>query len=108
MNGDEQPSEMEFTTARFWVKICDLPMKKKTMAFAELLGSKLGNFVDVEEEDILAPSKYLKVRVDVDITKPLLRGMRVNVQSQPKWVAVKYVKLPDYCYACMWPHWPCL
>jgi len=31
MNGDEQPSEMEFTTARFWVKICDLPMKK-TMA----------------------------------------------------------------------------
>jgi len=99
MDGNKQPSEIEFSVARFWVKVCDLPMKKKTYAYAEALASKLGAFVEVDEEDLLAPSKYLKVKVDIDITKPLLRGLRIRVGDELKWIPFKYVKLPEFCYA---------
>ncbi|KAJ8441714.1 hypothetical protein Cgig2_019101 [Carnegiea gigantea] len=96
MHGLEQPSEMTFIK----IKACDLLMKKKTYEFDESMASKFGDFVDVDEEDILAPSKYLKFRADVDITKPLRCGMMVNVKGVPKWVGFKYVKLPDFCYGC--------
>ena len=46
-------------------------MKKKTYDFERVMASKFGAFMDVDEEDVLAPSKYLKFRVDVDVTKPL-------------------------------------
>lgn len=45
----EQPSEMIFSRVRFWVKACDLPMKKKTYDFAQVMASKFGDFVDVDE-----------------------------------------------------------
>ena len=75
---------MTFSKVRLWIKACDLPMKKKTYEFTESMASKFSDFMDVDEEDILALSKYLKFRADVDITKPLCRGMMVNVGSVPK------------------------
>ena len=32
---------------------------------------QLGDFVDVEEKYLLEPSKYLRIKVDVDKTRPL-------------------------------------
>ncbi|KAJ8442465.1 hypothetical protein Cgig2_022348 [Carnegiea gigantea] len=91
LKGDEKPSEVGFSAVRFWVKVCDLPMRRKTYAFAKFLGHK---------KDILTPSKYLKLLVDVDITKPLWRGMQINIEGKPKWVELRYIKLSDYYYAC--------
>ncbi|KAJ8441477.1 hypothetical protein Cgig2_008738 [Carnegiea gigantea] len=100
MIGLEQPSEMNFSRIRFWVKAYDLPMKKKTYDFAQVLVLKFRDFVDVDEEDVLASSIYLKFRVDVDVTKPLHHDIMVNVGGNPKWISFKYVKLPDFCYGC--------
>ena len=100
MIGLEQPSKMNFPKASFWIKACYLLMKKKTYDFAQTTTSKFGDFVDVDEEDVLAPSKYSKFWVDIDVTKPLHRGMMVNVRGVLKWVSFKYVKLPDFCFGC--------
>ncbi|KAJ8442816.1 hypothetical protein Cgig2_016282 [Carnegiea gigantea] len=81
MHGLEQPSEMTFSKVRLWVKACDLLMEKKTHD-AETMASKFGDFVDVDEEDILAPSKYLKFRANIDITRPLRHGMMVNAMKK--------------------------
>ncbi|KAJ8423987.1 hypothetical protein Cgig2_009195 [Carnegiea gigantea] len=51
MIGLEQPSEMNFSKANFWIKACYLLVKKKTYDFT---ASKFGDFVDVDEEDVLA------------------------------------------------------
>jgi len=53
MIGLEQPSEMNFSKVRFWVKAYDLPMKKKTYDFAHVIVSKFEDFVDVDEEDVI-------------------------------------------------------
>ncbi|KAJ8433606.1 hypothetical protein Cgig2_016536 [Carnegiea gigantea] len=98
MLGFEQPSKMNFSKVRFWIKACDLPMNKKTYEFPEAMLSKFGDFANDDEHDVLAPTKYLKFHVDIDITKSLRHGMMVNVGGVPKWISFKYVKLPDFCY----------
>ncbi|KAJ8426113.1 hypothetical protein Cgig2_031780 [Carnegiea gigantea] len=38
--------------------------------------------------------------VDIDITKLLRRGVRITADGNPIWIRLKYVRLPDFCYAC--------
>lgn len=45
----EVPSEVEFLTAWFWVKVYDVLGKKQPSSFAQLLASHLGEFVSCDE-----------------------------------------------------------
>ena len=49
----------------------------------------------------LAWGPFLRIRVDVDITKPLMRGKMIQIEGMEKgWVHFKYERLPIYCYRC--------
>nr|POE99950.1 hypothetical protein CFP56_68859 [Quercus suber] len=49
----------------------------------------------------LAWRPILRIRVDIDITKPLMRGKMVQIEGMEKgWVHFKYERLPIYCYRC--------
>ena len=100
MTGLEQPSEVVFSTARFCVKAYDVPALKQTYNFAKFLGSQLGVFVDCVEDAVGGIDKSLNFRVDIDVSKPLRRGIRTIVGGATIWIRLKYVKLPDFCYAC--------
>ena len=44
---------------------------------------------------------FLRVRVEVDVSKPLCRGRKVILDDKEEvWVAFKYEKLPNFCYWC--------
>ncbi|KAJ8434339.1 hypothetical protein Cgig2_019966 [Carnegiea gigantea] len=96
----EKPSEVSFTTTHFWVKAYDLPSKKQTIACAQLIGNKIGTFVDCDEMLMMGVDKSPCSRVDLDISKPLMRGVRLLVAKQPMWIKLGYVKLQDFCYGC--------
>ena len=100
MHGMEILSAVEFTTARFWVKAYDVPGKKQTTSFARILASNIGTLVDCDESTLYRIDKALCFRVDIDIHKPLRRGMYVQVAGKTLWIRFKYVKLPDFCYGC--------
>ena len=100
MTGLEQPSEVVFDTARFWVKAYDVPVLKQTYNFAKFLGTQVGEFVDCAEETLGGIGKSLNFRVEVDIRKSLRRGVKTIMRDTIIWIRVKYVKLPDFCYAC--------
>lgn len=95
-----QPSKIEFNTTRFWIKIYDLPMSWRNRKFAEHIGNKIGAFVDVDQLELLIPSKALKIRIDCDLHKPLRRGLMLKVNGESTWFKMKYHKLLDFCYAC--------
>ncbi|KAJ8427022.1 hypothetical protein Cgig2_001045 [Carnegiea gigantea] len=78
ITGMEVPSEVEFRTARFWVKAYDLPAKKQTIAFAQCLGNQLGTLVGCEVATMFGVDPSLCFRVDIDVTKPLCRGVNVK------------------------------
>jgi hypothetical protein len=56
------------------------------------------------DDDERAVGRYLRVKVKLDITKPLMRGVTVFVgenEDKPLWCSVEYeFLLPDFCYIC--------
>ncbi|KAJ8448926.1 hypothetical protein Cgig2_030782 [Carnegiea gigantea] len=80
--------------------ICDLLMSIHNLKFTEIMGNKIDWFIEVDETDILVPSKALKIKADCDLKKPLRQGLMVKMNGTPSWFKMKYVKLLDFCYAC--------
>ncbi|KAJ8446533.1 hypothetical protein Cgig2_027495 [Carnegiea gigantea] len=88
MSRDEQPPGIVFDRVRSWVKAYDLPVKEKK--HMPLLNTWL----------LIKFGDHLKFRVDLDITGQLMCGMRVNIAGKPKWIKLKYVRLPNFCCGC--------
>jgi hypothetical protein len=69
----------------------------------ELVGTKLGTFVETEtEDDDTAIGKYMRVKVRILVEKPLLRGVTMEVHEHGKtvWCPLEYEHLPDFCFVC--------
>jgi hypothetical protein len=65
------------------------------------IGSTVGEVEDVEVNDgDAAWGEYLRVRIIIDLSKPLDRGRKINIKHKSTWVAFKYEKLPNFFYAC--------
>lgn len=54
------------------------------------------------DDDSKASGAFLRVRVAIEIDKPLRRGVLLGMSKSedPKWFAVQYERLPFYCYDC--------
>ncbi|KAL2896730.1 Minor capsid protein L2 [Bienertia sinuspersici] len=44
-------------------------------------------------------SRHINCRVDIDVSRPLMRGMKVLVEGMQKWIDFKYEKLPEAMYS---------
>ena len=71
--------------------------------WGELLGVKIGKVekVDVDGQE-RASGDCLRVRVSVDITKPLVRyvtSYSLKLKDYERY-EVKYERLPHYCFSC--------
>ena len=72
----------------------------------EKIGAVLGETIgDVEEIDTdggqMAFGRYLRVRVSININKPLKRGSKIALSGGESILAIfKYERLPDFCYIC--------
>lgn len=41
--------------------------------------------------------KFLRLRVEMDITKALMRGTFLTIDGKQTWVQFKYERLPNFC-----------
>jgi hypothetical protein len=48
----------------------------------------------------MAWREYLRVKIQMDITKPLPRGRKLNIEGKIVWVTFKYERLPKFCFHC--------
>jgi hypothetical protein len=69
-----QPTVVCFTHSAFGMRVINLPIKSMTKEVGEDIGRELGNLLDVD----VPPNRMgwgldLRIRVEIDITKPLLR-----------------------------------
>lgn len=59
------------------------------------IGEPLGDVITTKDLSEMRGSNFMRVRVAIDITKPLCRGRRVIwVQDSDGWVSFKYEHLP--------------
>jgi hypothetical protein len=94
-------SQLVFENAAFWVRMYNLPLACMGSGIEKQIGSTVGKIVEVEQNDGEAEwGEYLRVRIVIDLTKPLDRGRKINIKNKSTWVMFKYEKLPNFCYHC--------
>ncbi|CAJ2634985.1 unnamed protein product [Trifolium pratense] len=74
--------------------------KLRSEGLAKKLGNSLGNFEEMDLKECNRMGKFLRIRVSLDLRKPLKRGSKHNFQGKEIWVDYKYERLPKFCFAC--------
>ena len=66
------------------------------------IGRSRGRFIEVDKRAGQADqAKFIRIRVDLPIEKPLRRGGHVVSKDGEKyWVQFRYKRLPTFCYLC--------
>ena len=62
----------------------------------------MGRLIEVDKRAKLSDqAKFLRIRVDLPIEKPLRRGGNVvNKSGEKFWITFRYERLPTFCYLC--------
>ncbi|XP_042980067.1 uncharacterized protein LOC122310252 [Carya illinoinensis] len=98
---DLSPNEVQFITEPFWVQAHNLPFAGMNRQLGEKIGEAIGKVHTVEvDEQGHSWGSYLRLKVDVDVTKPLVRGRMVNSGGKQLWSHFKYERLPNFCFKC--------
>ena len=90
-NGSKAIKELEFRVYAFWVQIHDLPFKFMTPEMAELIDETIGPIIKSNDLMEMKGGTFMRVRVMVDLTRPLCRGRRISFDEEAQgWVAFQY------------------
>uniref|UniRef100_A0A7N2KQY5 Zinc knuckle CX2CX4HX4C domain-containing protein n=1 Tax=Quercus lobata TaxID=97700 RepID=A0A7N2KQY5_QUELO len=83
-------------------EIHGLPTLSQTREAGLSIGGILGKVEKVDVRDKgLNLGCYLRIRVKMDISQPLIRGSLVRMGGlESRWVEFKYECLPVFCYLC--------
>ena len=66
---------ISFTHSPFWVQVWGFPFDCMSKEVGRELGSKLGRYIESDKRSwLLEQAKFIRIRVDLPIDKPLRRG----------------------------------
>jgi hypothetical protein len=98
-----KPDAVRFDKLAVWARILNLPFGLMNDQRGKGFASGLGKIVKMDVDDKgRAWGVYLRVRVQIDITKPLIRCLSVFSHSRQttEQYTVMYERLPTFCYSC--------
>lgn len=100
-DGSIPPDKIEFSKTALWVQIHGLPLVCMNKDVCHKIGNSLGTVrgIDVGEDGI-GWGRYIRVRVEIDLGRPLARGRLLNLMGSEYWVSFRYEKLPKFCFSC--------
>ncbi|XP_031095282.1 uncharacterized protein LOC115999580 [Ipomoea triloba] len=101
-DGSITPESLEMNRCSFWIQISNLPLKWMNQRVGERIGDKLGCFEAVEvDENGNGWGRFMRVRVNIDVSKPLRRFMILELQKRERCrVILRYERLPIFCFIC--------
>lgn len=102
LEGIVEPENLVFNQTSFWVQIHDLSILSLKKEVAMALERLIGRVMKTRETDEeLGGGHIMRIRVQVDITKPLTRGHKIGLAKGGEgWVSFKFERLPNFCYWC--------
>lgn len=96
-----EPAHSKLSTAALWVQLHNLPVEFWEGEALESISSLFGRLLKIDEfTSSLSRSKYARLCVEIDITKPLKQGFWVGDEEHRVFVVVLYERLPTFCYLC--------
>jgi hypothetical protein len=64
---------MVFDRMAIWIRVIDLPLDMMNMAYGKLIGNWIGKYLAVDvDDDGFAWGEELRIRVEIQINKPLV------------------------------------
>lgn len=85
------------------MRIINLPICYRTEKIARKIGHGIGEFLEQDNKKNYAQlGNSIRIRVKMDITKPLRRGFMINLKDSRElcWVTIRYERIPDFCFNC--------
>ncbi|OMO52652.1 hypothetical protein CCACVL1_29137 [Corchorus capsularis] len=95
--------DMDFSEIEVWVQIHKIPLEMMNLENAGVIGKRLGRVVSIEDPKEVkgVGSNFIRIRLGIDICKPLVEGFWIpRREGRKTWAEVKYEKLSDFCYGC--------
>nr|XP_023904040.1 uncharacterized protein LOC112015827 [Quercus suber] len=100
-DGTVPVQNLVFKSTTFWIQIHNLPFQLLTIEAALSIGETIGKVSRPKDLGEMRGGNFMRVRVEVDITKPLCRGKKISWDEKGDgWVAFMYERLPNICYWC--------
>ncbi|KAG5556475.1 hypothetical protein RHGRI_006921 [Rhododendron griersonianum] len=102
-NHDMTIEDLDFSHSPFWVQIHGLPLGQMNRKNGEAIASLIGKLDSsgMKAFDTSTFKDYLRLRIIIDITKPLKKGFFLKRrEKEDLWVRFKYERLSDFCYVC--------
>lgn len=86
----------------FWVQCHNLPIGFMSELVGKHLANYIGEFVDYDPSNNSCVWRaYMRLRVRIDVTKPLKKNRRVRMEGEDwRVVSFKYEKLTNFCFVC--------
>ncbi|KAL9227738.1 hypothetical protein vseg_003390 [Gypsophila vaccaria] len=102
IQGDEKPSDIPLYFIPNWVRVYDLPIKgRMNLDNARNMGSMIGSFIELDQNDNSCIRRSLRMRVIIDLRKPLVDSIVLTVNGGKEIKAmVRYENLSLFCYVC--------
>ncbi|TXG70165.1 hypothetical protein EZV62_005100 [Acer yangbiense] len=93
---------LRFNRAAFWVQIHDIPIMCMNRRTAKWLAEHIRGVTEIPVDSKECWGKFMRVKVELDISKPLKRWLRLKLDKSNNIVVVglKYERLPNFCFAC--------
>nr|POF25141.1 hypothetical protein CFP56_66044 [Quercus suber] len=77
-----------FKTTTFWVQIHNLPFLLQTVEIAFSIGETIGHVIKSKDLEKMLGANFMRVRVVVDVSKPLCRGRKIYWDEENEgWAA---------------------
>lgn len=95
-------TDITFTHSPFWVQIWGLSFEHMSQEAGKDIGNRIGKFIEVDKRSWQSDqAKFMRVRVDLEIDKPLRRGgYIISTDGERLWLSFKYERLPTICFIC--------
>ena len=82
---DLNPGNVKFQWSPFWIRVFNIRIKSMNMTIGKHIAKGIGTplLIDAPKSG-LAWGPFLRMRVDIDITKPLMRGKMVHIEDMER------------------------
>ncbi|XP_060959248.1 uncharacterized protein LOC133030502 [Cannabis sativa] len=98
----KEPRLVTLNEVDMWVQLHDLRSEFKTATIIKDVANYIGKFVQSDERNFMGLWRdYLRVRVTLNVMKPLKRRMKLRNTAEIEFLTnFKYEHLPTFCFIC--------
>lgn len=98
-----KPDQINFSYSPFWIQLRALPLEFMSVEVGRKMMVGFGEVLEVVMAQLSGnQGRCVRVKVELDITKPIPRGKHVSsiADWNPIWVSFRYEKFPHLCHYC--------